>query len=429
MRSSPIGPIVSLAAIVAVSAGCSNSSQSAQALPTVPAIAREAGGLQPRYGSSHRLALTERLIHSFGFAGSGDGYDPEVALLNVNGTLYGTTTYGGASGSGCYGTGCGTVFKVGPGGETVLHSFTGSDGLFPVAKLINVNGTLYGTTFDGGTNNTGTVFSITQSGQLNTIYSFGSSTGADGQNPHAALINVNGTLYGTTNYGGTSGNGTVFSITTTGQETVLYSFGTGSDGSSPLADLINVNGVLYGTTTDGGTYGGGTVFSVTTSGSEKVLHSFTFRGTDGTFPEQGLTNVNGTLCGTTAYGGTSDNGTVFAMDLSGHEKVLYSFAGSPDGSLPSATLLNLKGTLYGTTGAGGASNDGTVFTITRSGQETVLYSFKGHNYTTGQSDGDFPEAGLINVNGSLYGTTSGGGFYVGECHSPSGCGTIFKLTP
>jgi uncharacterized repeat protein (TIGR03803 family) len=207
----------------------------------------------------------------------------------------------------------------------------------------------------------------------------------------------------------------------------LYNFAYGSDGSKPQADLINVNGTLYGTTWLGGLHDIGTVFSVTTSGSEKVLHSFS--GTDGDNPEQGLTNVNGTLFGTTAAGGTYGLGTVFAINTSGNEKVVYSFAGPPDGDLPSATLLNLNGTLYGTTDAGGTSNDGTVFTITTSGQETVLYSFKGHHYATGQSDGADPAAGLINVNGSLYGTTSGGGFYVGECHSPAGCGSIFKLTP
>lgn len=411
MRLLSFASIGFLGAIAAELAGCSNNAPEAQTVPTMGRGLRD-------------LSVTESLIHSFGAAGSGDGDNPGAALLNVNDTLYGTTVYGGPSNAG-------TVFKVSPSGkETILYSFTGGDGLAPTSKLINVNGTLYGTTFDGGTNNSGTVFSITQNGTLSTLYSFGSST-ADAQNPYVGLINVNGTLYGTTNYGGTYGDGAIYSVTPTGgHETVLHSFGAGpADGIASQADLINVNGTLYGTTINGGSHDDGTVFSVTTSGSEKVLHSFS--GTDGDAPFQGLTNVNGRLFGTTAYGGQNacNCGTVFAMDLSGNEKVLHSFEGSPDGNYPSATLLNLKGTLYGTTDFGGASGDGTVFTITTSGQETVLYTFKGHHYATGLSDGAFPQAAVINVNGALYGTTSAGGVYVGECNSAEGCGSIFRLTP
>ncbi len=152
--------------------------------------------------------------------------------------------------------GYGTVFKITTSGkETVLHSFGGSsrdDGGEPEAGLINLNGTLYGTTSVGGKNATGTVFSITTSGIETLLYSFKVFGSGDGANPEAGLLNVKGTLYGTTSYGGTFGYGTVFSITPSGKETVLHSFGGSGDGNEPFAGLINVKGTLYGTTTSGG---------------------------------------------------------------------------------------------------------------------------------------------------------------------------------
>ncbi len=423
----------------AILAGCNSGSQSsvpgptgfnqAQTVPTGSAIAGGTGGGQPQYNSLRRLSVTERLIHSFGAAGSGDGYFPLATLLDVNGAFYGTTVY--SPGHNAYD---GTVFKATPSGkETVLHTFTGTDGANPSAKLIDVKGTLYGTTSEGGANGYGTVFSITQSGRRTTVYTF--AGGSDGSFPSSALTNVNGTLYGTTNQGGTYGDGTVYSVTTTGHETVLHSFGAGSDGAHLLAGLINVNGTLYGTTVNGGASSEGTVFSLTTSGSEKVLHSFS-GPPDGEAPEAGLTNVNGTIYGTTFGGGLKMNdctgtptgcGTVFSIDSSGNYKVIYSFAALPDAQLPEANLLNANGTLYGTTSAGGTSNDGTVFTITTSGQETVLYSFKGR--VKGHFDGQLPVSGLIDIKGVLFGTTKYGGAYTQECRTTLGCGTVFSISP
>ena len=178
------------------------------------------------------------------------------------GTLYGTTAYGGATNNG-------TVFKITTsGGETPLHSFGGSgDGIRPLAGLINVSGTLYGTTFQGGANGHGTVFAIIESGKKSgkesVLYSFG-ATSADAANPEARLLNVKGTLYSTTFEGGTINDGTVFAITLSGTETVLYSFKAGSgDGANPAAGLIDVKGTLYGTTENGGANQGGIAFSLT----------------------------------------------------------------------------------------------------------------------------------------------------------------------
>ena len=364
------------------------------------------------------------------------GRDPHAGpLIKVKDKLYGTTVYGGGPcHARCFG---GTVFAITTsGGETVLHSFeVGSevytDGKNPRAGLIDVTGTLYGTTVHGGGASCycGTVFKVTLSGSETVLHSF--SGEPDGFSPDAGLLDVNGTLYGTTYYGGANGDGTVFAITTSGTETVLHSFAGKPDGAHPYAGLINVNGTLYGTTTSGGANcnwsgGCGTVFAITTSGAETVLYSFKGGLGDGRYPTQaGLLDVNGTLYGTTYRGGKHHYGTAFAITTSGKENVLHSFGGLGDGAFPYGGLLDVNGTLYGTTSNGGAGSClrysnvhgcGTVFKTTISGKETVLYSFKG-----GSGDGKFPHAGLINVDGTLYGTTTAGG--------AKEAGTVFSLSP
>jgi uncharacterized repeat protein (TIGR03803 family) len=356
-------------------------------------------------------------------------------LTYFNGTFYGTTQEGGVHDCPDTAPGCGTVYSITPSGtETVLHSFKGgNDGAGPLARLIKRNGTLYGTTTLGGGEmcysslGCGTVFSITPSGHETVLHRFAGPP--DGDRPYAPLHNVNGTLYGTTVSGG-SGGGTVYSITPAGKEKVLYSFRGGTDGSAPFAGLIDVKGTLYGTTFGGGAvrtyncYGGcGTVFTITPSGKEKVLYSFGYGTKDGSDPEAALVEVKGTLYGTTEYGGgsscgTYECGTVFSITPSGREKVLHSFgAVGGDGAEPEATLLNVNGTLYGTTYEGGAYGVcGTVFSITPSGYETVLHSFKDN------PDGCHPQfSGLSYVNGTLYGTTWWGGAH--------GVGTVYSITP
>lgn len=261
----------------------------------------------------------------------------------------------------------------------VLYSFKGgTDGAYPEAALLDVNGTLYGTTSGGGLKGCGihggcgTVFKISPSGAEHILYRFKNSP--DGAFPEVNLIDVNGRLYGTTHQGGTYGAGTVFEITTSGEERVLYRFKGFRDGASPAAPLIDVGGDLYGTTAaggerfgrcgKGGRLGGcGTVFKISTSGSETVLYRFANSGPDGEYPQAGLTNVRGTLYGTAA-GGTYGVGTVFSVTTTGREEVVYSFNNSGDGgTYPTAGLLYLKGTLYGTTSSGGAVGAGTVFSL------------------------------------------------------------------
>jgi uncharacterized repeat protein (TIGR03803 family) len=266
------------------------------------------------------------------------------------------------------------------------------------------------------------------------LYSFNSSP--DGQLPLAGLVrDAQGNLYGTT-VGGGVGCGTVFKVDATGNETVLYTFpGTGVDGSQPQAGLVlDAQGNLYGTTLSGGAYYMyGTVFKVDAAGNETVLHSFGRPGSDdGANPMAGLVrDAQGNLYGTTVNGGHCC-GTVFKVDSTGRETVLYNFTGGGDGQEPEAGLvLDAQGNLYGTTYYGGdrtcnaSRGCGTVFKLDATGNETVLHSFG----SGGGGDGSLPNAGLVrDAQGNLYGTTYYGG--VNRCYAPNepyGCGTVFRV--
>ena len=200
------------------------------------------------------------------------------------------------------------------GAETVLHSFAGKpkDGSGAVSSLVNFHGTFYGTTDGGGANDLGTVFSIAPSGAETVLYSFKGGT-TDGQTPEGPLVKVRGLFYGTTLRGGANSSGTIFSITPSGAEKVIYSFRGRQNGAGPRDKLINIRGTLYGITQGSGEGKYGTVFSVTSSGTEIVLHRFAGSPEDGAFPEAPLLNVNGTLYGTTFVGGTYKEGAVFAL--------------------------------------------------------------------------------------------------------------------
>ncbi|HEY1708348.1 MAG TPA: choice-of-anchor tandem repeat GloVer-containing protein [Rhizomicrobium sp.] len=384
-------------------------------------------------------AAVESIVYAFK-GGAGDGAEPDGGLLNVGGTLYGTTTQGG--GTGCGGTGCGTVFSIAPNGkETMLYAFkSAGDGAIPQAGLIDVGGTLYGTTSEGGGTGCGgtgcgTVFSITPGGAENVLYAFKGA--ADGAILNGGLLKVGNLLYGTTYSAGNGKDcrcGTVFSITTGGAVKVLYAFKGAKhhDGASPSATLVASGGFLYGTTAFGGRAqcNCGTVFSITTSGTEKSLYGFA-GGADGSFPRTPLTVQGGLLYGTTIAGGssggncgTSGCGTVFSLTAGGTEKVLYPFVGGQDGTTPLAGLSAVGAKLYGTTFIGGntakcaGGGCGTLFKITDGA--SVVYRFgKG-------KDGTYPAGNMIDVGGVLYGMTSHGGG--GSCDSNQGCGTVFKVT-
>lgn len=352
-------------------------------------------------------ALSYKLLYNF--QDGDDGGYPAGRLTNVNGTLYGTT-YGGGGGEEW-----GTVFSVTTDGkEHVLYRFkANNDGAHPQGALIDVNGTLYGTTYQGGTSGSGTVFAVTTAGKEHVVYSF--KGGTDGQYPYCTLLNDGGTLYGTTYQGGAStGWGVVFKVSTAGDEHVLYRFKAGQDGAHPYAGLTLMGGKLYGTTEQGGTSGSGTVFSITPAGLEHIVYSFK-GGTDGQYPMSGLLDVKNELYGTTYQGGASTGwGTVFKVNASGGENVLYRFKAGDDGAHPYYSgVIMYDGAFYGTTYQGGTSGAGTIYSVTAGGTEKVVHSFKG------PPEGQYPYAGLYDLDGVLYGTTYQGG--------SAGAGTVFKV--
>jgi uncharacterized repeat protein (TIGR03803 family) len=397
--------------------------------------------------SASAQGQTFTVLHSF--TGGADGSQPVFngLIQNGAGTLYGSTGIGGNLTCNS-GAGCGVVFKMNPitGKETVLHRFTnGADGAFPGSTLLQVGTALYGIGGGGAFPSFGNVFKLDNGGNATVVYSF--TGGTDGAYPIGSLAHDSaGNIYGATEQGGLfvcnddAGCGTVFKIDTAGNESVLYSFTEGDggvdgkDGAFPTSGVIRDSaGNLYGTTPVGGVItcfglGCGTVFQVDSSGTQAVLYSFN-AGADGLSPSGTLIRDSaGNLYGTTSQGGGSGCsggfgcGIVFKVDSTGTETVLYSFKGKADGEQPTAGLArDSAGNLYGTTLAGGnlacggGLGCGTVFKLDSKGGKTVLHSFSG-------LDGAGPYAAVIRDSaGNLYGTTSGGGLH--------GKGTVYKIAP
>jgi uncharacterized repeat protein (TIGR03803 family) len=340
--------------------------------------------------------------------------------------------------------------------EMLLHSFSGLDGFFPDARLTaDASGNFYGTTYEGGTNDTGTVFELSpQAGggwTEKVLYSFGPNGSGDGLGPTAAVIlDAAGNLYGTTAYGG-AGGGIVFELTPQANgswtEKILHSFGLPGDGHTIFAGLIfDSAGNLYGTAGGGGSGTHcsssstpcGMVFELSPqadgSWKETILHNFGSSSTDGQTPFSGLTfDAAGRLYGTTAYGGAHGDGTVFQLrPLTGGgwtESLLYSFCAQTncaDGSVPISPLIfDAAGSLYSTTAYGGGTSCyqgqgcGTVFKLSPAAggrwTEKVLHAIN-------RADGFAPDSGVIfDKAGNLYGTTSRG--------TPAGAGAVFELSP
>jgi len=374
-------------------------------------------------------AQSFKTLHSF--TNGSDGASPEAGLILSGNTLYGTAAHGGSSSNG-------TVFAVKTDGTgfTILHSFTETnagvyqyginrDGTTPTDPMVISGNTLYGTAYEGGSGGYGTVFSVNTDGTgFTTLHSFGFAVGVsdDGVLPYAGLILSDGTLYGTTTYGGSPGYyGTVFAVNTDGTGfTTLYRFTNGIDGAIPEAGLLLSGNTLYGTALDAGGANEGTVFAVNTDGTGfTVLHSFTNGVYNGSNPAGGLVSSGKILYGTASlsFGGSRHpgNGTVFAVNADGTGfTTLYQFTDGSDGANPLAGLILSGNVLYGTASAGGDDGHGTVFAVNTDGTGfTTLYSF------TGGSDGATPEAGVILSDGILYGTTRSGG--------SAGYGTLFAL--
>jgi len=389
-------------------------------------------------GSAQAQTYTYSLLYEF--TGAPDGAGCEVCV-DEKGILYGGTVYGGDSACNAP-TGCGTVFKLDTTGkETVLYSFTGTsgDGAIPLGCVVqDSKGNLYGTTSYGGDlscnapTGCGTVFKLDTTGEETVLYSFTGSP--DAAEPESALLrDAQGNLYGTAPSGGAYGYGAVFKVDTTGKETVLYSFTGGTDGGSPtVKPSQDSQGNLYGTTRNGGAYGNGTVFELETTGKETVLYSFT-GGADGSSPRSLLRDSQGNLYGATKFGGAYGDGTVYELDTALNLTVLHTFTGGADGNDPEVDVQDATGNLYGSTRYGGdlscnAPNGcGTEFELDTAASLTVLYTF------TSEAGGYQPGGLIEDAKGNLFGSTVVGGDVScngsGGGQQSVGCGTVFKLTP
>lgn len=374
-------------------------------------------------------AAGEAILYNFTTAETGQSVSH---LAWDNGSLFGTAT-----GTGSY---LGAFFEVGYyplkgwAGQTLVAF--GSQA-WPWGGLIeDSSGNLYGTTFRGGAYNAGTIFKLAAGNwAYSTLWVFGGA--GDGASPTGDLtIDSAGNLYGTTDYGGSSGFGAAFKLTPSGgswSETILHVFQGGNDGTYPGGGLLlDSYGNLFGTTSaGGGAANGGTVYELSPSGggwTEKVIHRFA-GGSDGVNPAAVtlIEDPQGRLYGTTQWGGTYNMGVVFALsccrDGFWNEQILHNLGGGSDGNIPWSGLtwgLDYN-TLYGTTPGGGVyCNCGTLYKLSWNGtswNETVVFSFGGYG-----SDGLYPSGAVIrDQNGSLYGTTEEGG--------TGGYGTVYKITP
>jgi uncharacterized repeat protein (TIGR03803 family) len=413
-----------------------------------------------------------QVLHAFEFGPQ----KPQARLLQASdGNFYGTAVSGG-DGASVNGAGAGCIFRATPAGViTNMASFYVTNGANPFASLVQgPDGTLYGTTQNGGAHNSGTVFSYVIGGALTSLYSF---DGPHGANPVSALaFGPDGALYGTTYYGGTNGNGngTVFRITTNGALTSLFSFSTtnaypattlclAGDGNfyggttygpangasyftagtlyritpsgayTHLVGLTNTigfnpgntftlgaDGAVYGTLQSGGTDNAGTAFRLTTNGSFTVLASFTYFTTGGS-PRGGLTLLGGTNFYGTAYGGVGGYGSVYklAVNVNSYSNSLIqlvdSFNGVANGADPIGGLvLATDGKFYGATTDGGSTGGGMFFNVATNGPIAPVTPLV-------LSAGAGSIASLtLGLDGSFYGTTFYGGTYDG--------GTVFRVT-
>lgn len=416
------------------------------------------------------LCGTLATVHAFG--GGADGSSPTAALLQASdGALYGTTPsqqrVGEASG--------GTIFKVLPtgGAYAVLHRLTGSiDGALPYPSITQASdGTLYGTSFAGGSANLGTVFKLLPGGAVIVLADFpgSSDTTASGAQPSSPVIEAidgdfygraynrifkitpagalsavhlfslsgrgrlpepgfiqaaDGNFYGALDVGPVvtspppvdfHASGSIYRTAPDGSTTILYYFKGGADGANPTGLLQAIDGDFYGLTLNGGTAGVGTAFKLTPSGVFTLLHTFA-GGDDGAAPRSGLVQASdGNFYGTTSAGGAFGDGTIFRMTPAGVVTILHSLKSAVDGSTPTSGVIEGSDhALYGTASAGGPSGFGTAFRVSPDGTLTMLHAF------TAGADGANPSAALLQArDGSFYGTALRGG---------TGTGVVFRLS-
>jgi uncharacterized repeat protein (TIGR03803 family) len=401
----------------------------------------DGGGYQ--LGTVFQMNADGTIAKTIEFTGNGEknkGANPFAALIrHSNGNYYGTTGAGGQSDNG-------TIFQLTPAGElTTILQFTGKTGAAkgssPVGALIEgTDGNLWGTTFSGGADDSGTIFKVTPAGDLTTVFEFlESDTFHRGSGPAAALTEATVSdghfFYGTTSAGGLNDLGTVFRIKPTGEHLTLVHFtgnGIQNKGADPQAKLYrHTDGKFYGTTLKGGLNDRGTIFWMNSNGTlATMVHMSAADGplSNGSGPWELALGADGNFYGTTRGGGTTGNGTFFRVTPSTNFSTRFSFSGT-DGSTPVAGLvLGTDGNFYGSTrlgGPGGTQGSGTIFRITPAGVLTTIRAFTGDGTTKGNG----LNGGLVaDGQGGFLGTTFGGGaFGVGTVFRRNADGTITTL--
>jgi len=373
------------------------------------------------------LAQAQTFTTLYNFTGGKDGGEPYAGVIqDLAGNLYGTTYYGGDLSCGIYG--CGAVYEVNTAGtEIALHSFTGypSDGEYPETPVARDRaGNLYGSSTGGGSGpcyqGCGTVFKIATSGNETVQYSF--TGGSDGGNPEQGLVvDKSGTVFGTTAYYGSSGDGTIFKVDSTRNFTLLHTFaGSPSDGANPMLGHLTIDkaGNLYGLTVKGGSssecaaWGCGALYKLSKKGTLTIVHSFAGGTSDGCEPYGSVVQDKaGNLYGATYGCGANSAGTIWKVSKKGKETILHNFAGgSSDGCNPLVGVArDSKGNLYGVSGCG-AYGWGALYKLSASRKLILLQSFD----NSGGSE-PFGEV-LRTTNGVLFGTIQYGGSYgTGRC--------------
>jgi len=394
-------------------------------------------------------AQTFTVLHTF--SGGAGGNEPQAGLtMDAAGNLYGTTYFGGIFD--CP-DGCGIVFKLGKKGSgwilTPLYSF-GSDGAYPDGRVaIARDGTLYGTTNEGGNSGCGgigcgTVFQLKPSASApksaltpwthTLLYTFAGGDG-DGGHPQGDLtFDQPGNIYGTTQDGGTDNIGVIYELTPAGgswTETVLH-FQSYSEGTYPEGGVIfDSSGNLYGVLHSGGQNQFGAVYELSPSGSnwtEQTLYSFV-QFISGINPVGGLLiDPSGNLYGTTSTGGSNDGGGIvfeFTPASGGWTfNTIYNLSACGPCGPQDKLVMDAAGNLYGTTYGLGNEGYGSVFKLTPSNGNWTYTSL--HDFTGG-TDGAHPFGPILDANGNLYGTTASGG--LANCDNGVGCGVVWEITP
>lgn len=381
------------------------------------------------------------------------GYPSSELIQSDNGLFYGVAPKGGENGNG-------VLYQIDSDGVyKTLYSFHrlnpdkhNDDGVAPTGRLLIIDHNFFGAAAGGGENGTGTLFRITDSGALELIHTFSQlgidSTNTDGASPTGGLLRASDSyLYGTTQFGGEAGTGTIFRVSIKGDFTTLYSFTRANtdnhnrDGALPLGDLVEgKDGFIYGATISGGRFGFGTVYRFNTRPSESgappftTMHAFSAIdsqgiNTDGAIPSGGVLLGNDeSIYGTTSNGGEFGSGVIYKIERNKAFSTLYSFSAvdnngtNPDGAGPNTRLIfGNDESLFGTTRQGGRFSNGTLFRFNLSGSLTSLYSFSPQTEWDANRGGSNPNAGLLfGSDHSLYGTATNGGRYAN--------GTFFRIS-